>query len=66
MSYSRINSASLAIWGGGGGIHQFSYDKNWKKTLVWGTIMEKLTQIHQIPKIPNLNFLNDKFQWVTK
>jgi hypothetical protein len=27
-----------------------------KQTLVQGTIMEKLTQLHQIPKIPNLNF----------
>jgi hypothetical protein len=28
--------------------------------------MEKLTQLHQIPKIPKSPFFNDKFQWVTK
>jgi len=27
-----------------------------KQTLIQGTFMEKLTQIHQIPKIPNHHF----------
>jgi hypothetical protein len=59
MSYSRINSANLAIWGGGRGGREFTNSlliKIEKQILVRGTIMEKLTQIHQIPKIPNLNF----------
>jgi len=36
-----------------------------KQTLIQGAFMEKLTQIHQIPKITNHHF-SDKFQWVTK
>jgi hypothetical protein len=41
---------------GGGGFTNSLIIKIEKQTLVRGTFMEKLTQIHQIPKIANLNF----------
>jgi len=50
MCYSRINSTNFAI---GGGFTNSAMEKIEKETLIRGTFMEKLTQIHQIPKIPN-------------
>jgi hypothetical protein len=63
MCYSRINSTNFAIKGGGK-LTNSLMEKIGKQTLIARAFMEKLTQIHQIPKISNSPFFNDKFQWV--
>jgi hypothetical protein len=66
MFYSRINSTNFAIWGGGGGIHQFSYGKNWKTNPDMRDIHGKLNSNSPNSKNSKSQFLNDKYQWVTK
>ncbi len=67
MSYSRINSANLAIWGGGGGgFLQFSYNKNRKTNPGTRDNYGKSNSKSPNSKNSKSQFLNDKFQWVTK
>jgi len=62
--YNKFNQ--FCHWGWGGGeLSNFLMGKIEKQTLIREAFMEKLTQIHQIPKIPNHHF-SEKFQWVTK
>jgi len=55
MCYSGINSTNFAIKGGGK-LTNSLMEKIGKQTLIPRALMEKLTQIHQIPKIPNQHF----------
>jgi hypothetical protein len=55
MCYSRINSTNFAI-SVGGELTNSLMEKIEKQTLIGGAFMEKLTQIDQIPKIPNHHF----------
>jgi len=54
MCYSRINSTNFIILRG-----EFTntlMEENEKQPLIRATFMEKPTQLHQIPKIPNHDF----------